>query len=125
MAPSFAALERKSIKSEFAYDESPVIILVTSILLVLTTIFVTLRCCVRIFIQKKFTPDDYIIVFSQVCFAALAAVSFVDVKYGAGKHVLYLSLHNLENLHKVLLVRCFLAFWLPNITLRCLEELRD
>ncbi len=119
MAPTFAVMERKSIKSEFPVDTSPVIVLVTSVLLALTTVAVILRCYTRIFLQKKFTIDDYLIVFSQACFATLSALTYVGVEFGAGKHAIYIVLNNPEHLHEISMVCCFHASFAAQKWSRC------
>ncbi len=76
-----------------------------SIAIGLTSFVMLLRCYVRIGIQRTFTADDYILLFSQLCFIAFTGVTFQYLKESRGIDPTDLRTHHWENPAKLFKVR--------------------
>ncbi|KAF2023704.1 hypothetical protein EK21DRAFT_118496 [Setomelanomma holmii] len=68
-------------------DLGPTLTIFVVVALSITTVAVGLRCYVRIFLQHRFAPDDYLIMFSLANLIAFVYCVLHQIQYGHGKHL--------------------------------------
>lgn len=78
----------------------PAILALTIAFLVVVLIFLFLRIVTRVWIVHQFWWDDAAIVLAVLGTTIGAALDFVEVNYGFGKHQQFLSPHNLQEFRK-------------------------
>ncbi len=90
---------------DLSQDRSPLILIITAITVPVTVTLLSLRFYVRLGIQKKrFALDDYVILISFAGFVGTTITTIFEAKWGTGKHLVDVLMHDPHDLPRTLKV---------------------